>query len=219
MSLLPGFGSPGMDQRMSREEQDLDYKPRTTMVKPVRSSRITRKVEPVDYSEAEIESDTDSETTLCSSRTTVVVSPMRRDIKIKGEQDWDLETLWTPGTLNMQARRVSEQFFRLTEKQIANEMAETNNLEKIMQMMLTLNQKQQCREYRREEERVRQRREEQERKERRLEREARLEERQAELLTQFKEALPVVPQDITIQQQKLPKMNEKKRLRTVRPTT
>ena len=59
-----------------------------------------------------------------SGGTTVVDSPMRRVIKIEGEQDWDLETLWTFGTLNTQAWRDSEQLSRLTEKQIANKMAE-----------------------------------------------------------------------------------------------
>ena len=52
---------------MSRGEQDLEYKPKTKEVRPVRSSRRTRKVKPIDYSEAKVESDTEGEASSYSS--------------------------------------------------------------------------------------------------------------------------------------------------------
>ena len=71
----------------------LEYKPKTTTVKPVRSSRRTRKVEQVDYSEAELDTDTDGESTLSNSGTIIVDSPSQRDIMVDEEQDRELGTL------------------------------------------------------------------------------------------------------------------------------
>ena len=67
---------------MSREEIDLDCKPRTTTVKPVRSSRMTTKVEQVDYCEAELDTDTDSESNLSNSGTIIVDSPYRETSRL-----------------------------------------------------------------------------------------------------------------------------------------
>ena len=125
---------------MSREEKDLDYKPRITTVKLVRSSRRTRKVEQVNYSEAEFDTDTDGESNLSNSGTIVVDSPRQRDIKVDKEQDWELGTLWTLGTLNTRIREVSQQTTRLAQQQTEREMAESNNIEKLMEMMLKMRQ-------------------------------------------------------------------------------
>ena len=120
---------------MSREERDLNYKPRTTTVKLVRSPRRTRKVEQVDYSEAQLDTDTDGESTSSNSGTIVVDSPRQRDLKVDAEQDWELGTLWTLGTLNTRIREVSQQTTMLTQQQTEREMAESNSIEKLMEMM------------------------------------------------------------------------------------
>ena len=53
---------------MSRREQDQDYKPKRTTIRPSRSSKRVKPVDPTDYSEVEQEeSDTDSELTLLGS--------------------------------------------------------------------------------------------------------------------------------------------------------
>ena len=78
---------------MSNGGQDLGYKPRTTTVKPIRTSRRTRKVEPVDYSEAESDADKESEVTLSgnTSSTLVVDCPVKRESQLEGEDNWELE--------------------------------------------------------------------------------------------------------------------------------
>ena len=78
---------------MSKGEQDGDYKPRATTVKAIRTSRRTRKVEHVDYSEAELESDTESEITLSFSSTLVVGSPVKREKQLDLNDDWELGDL------------------------------------------------------------------------------------------------------------------------------
>ena len=75
---------------------------------------------------------------LSSSGTIVVDSPRQREVMIESE-DWELGTLWTPCTLDTRTRLISEQCSRLTERQAEREMAETNNLEKMLQLMLTMN--------------------------------------------------------------------------------
>ena len=55
----------------------MDYKPRATTLKPVRTSRKPRRGNPVDYSETELESYTESEAILSSSGTLVVDSPVK----------------------------------------------------------------------------------------------------------------------------------------------
>ena len=78
---------------MSRgREQDTesDYKPNTAISKPRKSSRARRQIEQVDYSEAEIISDTESETTNSSEGTFMVDGPERGERQVKGETDWEL---------------------------------------------------------------------------------------------------------------------------------
>ena len=119
---------------MSRGEQDLDYNPRISKAKPVRSSRRTRKVEPVDYSEAEGESETEGETTLSESGTIVVDSPRQGEIKEDTEEDWKLSQIWTPNTLVSNVRQIGDQAATIVERS----MFETNNLEKLMEMMVKM---------------------------------------------------------------------------------
>ena len=83
---------------MSRgREQDTesDYKPKTVISKPRKSSRARRQIEQVDYSEAEIISDTESETTNSSEGTFMVDSPERGERQVKGETDWELSKVKT----------------------------------------------------------------------------------------------------------------------------
>ena len=79
-----------------------------------------------------------SEATLSSSGTFVVDSPVKRERQVEGEENWNLENLWTPGTLNTQAKRVSEQLTRLTERNIEREMTqqtEMSAMERMLKMM------------------------------------------------------------------------------------
>ena len=64
----------------------------------------------------------------------VVDNPDRRKSQVKVESVWELENLCTPRTLKF----VSEQYSRLTERRAERAMAGTNNLEKVMEMMLKL---------------------------------------------------------------------------------
>ena len=123
---------------MSRRGKDLEYKPKTAKVESVRSTRRTRKGEPVDYSEAELESDTEGESYLSDSGTIVGDSPRQRKTEI--EEDWCLEELWSPATLNTQARRVSDQCSKVSERIKKREMTETNNMERLMEMLIKLRQ-------------------------------------------------------------------------------
>ena len=90
---------------MSKGEQDSEYRPKVSKVKPSRSSRRTRRGDPVDYSEAELESDTESEITL-SGTILEVDSPVKREESIR-EDEWELNQTWTPGTLIKQSGKTS----------------------------------------------------------------------------------------------------------------
>ena len=125
---------------MSRGGQDTEYKPIAGIVRTSRSSRRRRHIQQMDYSEKETKSDNEIEATNSSESTLVVYSPDRRESQVKGETEWDLENLWTPWTLETRTKLVSEQYFRLTEKRAERAMAETNNLEKVIEMMLKLRQ-------------------------------------------------------------------------------
>ena len=137
---------------MSKGGLDLEYKPRTTTVKPIRTSRRTRKVEPVDYFEAESDTDKESEVTLSgsSSSTLVVDCPGKKESQLEGEDNRELENLWTLGTLNSNEKQVGEQVSRLTERNRQSEMTETSNVERMLEMMLTMRQDEQRREEKRE---------------------------------------------------------------------
>ena len=160
-------------------------------VKPSRSSRRTRRGNPVDYSEAELESDTESEITL-SGTILEVDSPVKGEEGIEREDEWELNQTWTPGTLGNQAKQVGIQFNRLAERNRQREMTETSNMERMLEMKLTLCQDKQRREDKREEERQREKRKAREREERMEERKLRderdREERQQQLIRQLKEA-------------------------------
>ena len=99
-----------------KQDTESDYKPKTVVSKPRKCSRARRQIEQVDYSEAEIILDTESETTNSREGTLVVDSPERGETQLKGETDWELSNLWTPDTLDTRTRLVSEQYSRLTER-------------------------------------------------------------------------------------------------------
>ena len=146
---------------MSRRGKDFEYRPKTAKVEPVRSARRTRKGAPVDNFEAKLESDTEGESYLSDSGTIIGDSPRQRKTEI--EEDWCLEELWTPATLNTQARRVSDQCSKVSERIKKREMSETNNMERLMEMLISLRQddrkEEREREERREGEKIRERRE------------------------------------------------------------
>ena len=96
--------------------------------------------------------------------------------------------------MNSNVKQVGEQVSRLTERNRQREMTETSNVERMLEMMLTMRQDEQRREEKREQEE--------------RDKEARREERQLELLAQLKEAQPAVPQQVTINQHKLPLMTK-----------
>ena len=75
-------------------KEDRYYKPKQRIE---RKERTPRRSETVDYSKAE--SDTESENTLsCSSSSMLVDSPVKRENQLEGEDNWNLENLWIPGT-------------------------------------------------------------------------------------------------------------------------
>ena len=160
---------------MSREEKDRDYKPNKKIVRSSHESRRTRRVETVDYSEAE--SDTEGELTLSEGTT-------EGDITIKDEQqserekEWDLQNLWTPSTLESNLDNIGRQYMRIS---MAHK-SEMSSLEKMMGMMIQMKQDDQRREGDREDRREREDRERLEREDTReredREREAKREETQ-----------------------------------------
>ena len=204
---------------MSRREQDWEYIPKATTVKPSKSFRRTRQVQPVDYSEAELDLETESEITLSNSSRIEEDSPVKRETQLDREDSWELSDLGTPGTLTSQAQKVGDQLTRITERTRQREMAQQSEMagmEKILEMMMKMRQedKREQRETEQKNERERLKREERKESEGR-EREERCDERQLQLLTQLKEAQPAVPQQVTIQNHKLPQMNERGRGRHI----
>ena len=80
----------------------------------------------------------EGESYLSDSGTIVGDSP--RQCKTEIEEDWCLEELWSPATLNTQARTVSDQCSKVSERIKKREMAETNNMERVMEMLIKLRQ-------------------------------------------------------------------------------
>ena len=187
------------------------------------SSRI-KQVRQVNYAEVElVESDEGSECTLYGSE-----SGFESEVKLETERDSRLERSdWVaPYSRSNFSKEVPQ-----LHKTVETEMTQPSNMEKLMEMMIQMRVEDrkdaQLREQRRDEEEERRRvredkrdREERQREIERSEREVRKErqdkdrelqreERQAELLAQLKEAQPVVPQQITIQKEELPRMKDK----------
>ena len=86
---------------MSREREDKDYKPKLRITQS-RTPRGTRQTESVDYSEREL--DSESETITSEEGNLELLEPF---------SDQDLETLWTPGTSGSHLMEVGKQYRRV----------------------------------------------------------------------------------------------------------
>ena len=109
-----------------------------------------------------------------NSSTSITNSTLKCEEQTEVGDQWDLSEVWTPGTLQRQARQVGSQFTRIAEQNRQLEMAqrnETTAIEKMMELMMQMKQEEQVMETRREQERLerenRKGREEREREERR----------------------------------------------------
>ena len=92
---------------MSRGSMDSEYRPKQRVVQPRRTPRRSRQHESVDYSEFELESDTESESIFSEWDRTVVEEPIEVNREV-------LEALWTPGTLSSHIDQVGQQYRRLS---------------------------------------------------------------------------------------------------------
>ena len=100
---------------MSRGVKDRDYKPNSITTGSARSSRSKRNVEPVNYSEAEEDTYSDSsEFTLTGSE-----SGFGSEIKLEIDRENESQEWWTPKTLT----RVKAQLGRQLQHQGSIEMA------------------------------------------------------------------------------------------------
>ena len=209
---------------MSKRGKDTSQKPNKRVVEPTRVSSRIKQVRQVNYAEVElVESDEGSECTLYGSE-----SGFESEVKLETERDSRLER--SDRVAPYSRSNFSKEVPQL-HKTVETEMTQPSNMEKLMEMMIQMRAEDrkdaQLREQKREEEEERRRvredkrdREERQREIERSEREVRKErqdkdrelqreERQAELLAQLKEAQPVVPQQITIQKEELPRMKDK----------
>ena len=180
---------------MSRENKDRDYRPGQKILQERRTHRRSRQVESVDYSECELESDTEVVSIISEGNRTLV------DVQLEVKSE-TLESAWTPGTFSSHIDQVGEQRRRLSHhvrQQQSMAQQQESGMEKMFQVFLQMRQEDKDREDRRERERI-------DRDERR---EREREERQIQLIQQLKEAQPVVPQQIYVSQHKLPTMTEK----------
>ena len=155
--------------------------------------------EKVDYSECELESGSES-----------VASESTIEGDEDNNRDWSLEELWTPGTLNSRLMEVGQQYTMLTAQNRKTEntvqRSEMSSMDKMLEMFLQMKQDDPRM---RQEDKIREERREQEQSEEKdREREQKREERQIQLLTQLKEAQPTIPQQVTINQHKLPMMTK-----------
>ena len=189
---------------MSREDSDCSYRPQKGAVKIEKLTRRTKtsqRTTRIDYTEKEVVSGSESEGVV------EVLSVENPRVKSEGEesvlfaQTEDVNLLWTPNTFASRTTQLTKQVGKLAELTAQNSMAremEQTNFTQIMHMMMDM--------------RADDRKTEREREDRRIEREDRLRQddirRQERLLTTLKEAQPVVPQTITIQNHKLPEMKE-----------
>jgi len=133
---------------MSRDSKDRDYRPRQKILQERRTPRKSRQVESVDYSEWELESDTDGESIIGEGNRTIVDA----QLEVKS-----LESAWTPGTFSSQIDQVGEQCRRLSHQvrqQQSMAQQQESGMEKMFQMLLQFRQEDKDREDRRERERM-----------------------------------------------------------------
>ena len=138
---------------------------------------------------------------------------MKRETQLDRQDSWELSDLWTPGTLTCQAQKVGDKLTRITERTKQREMAQQSEMagmENFLEMMMKMRpeDKREQRETEQKNERERLKREERKEREE-SEREDRRDERQLQLLAQLKDTQPAVPQQVTVQNHKLPQMNER----------
>ena len=149
----------------------------------VRTSSRIRQGEQINYAKIDlVESDTDSEFTLCGSESGFG--------SVKEEPDTGLEqreASWTPLTLRNRATQVWQQFARITEETVQLQMARESkkaSMDKLMETMVTTGMEDQKREREREIETQRREREREDQRERekreQIEREEQREERRIE---------------------------------------
>ena len=177
-----------------------------------RTPRRSRQIEAVDYSECERDTDSESETITSKGTLEGDQTPFKEE---------ELEALGTPSTLGSHLTPIGQQYMMLTgqakQRKTMAQKADQTSVEKMMELFLQMRQDDQNRESNREQDRLdreeRRLREEQQREEKwereEREREVRREERQLQLLNQLKEAQLAVPQQVHINQHKLPLMTEK----------
>ena len=159
-----------------QERRNKDYKPKIRVGLRMRTPRRPSNKEAVDYSECELESKRES----INSESTLEFGQDNRT-------DWDLQALWTQGTLNSHIQ-VGHQVNRLSEQARETTMAqksEQSSIERMMDMFLQMRQEEQTRDNRREQD-ILEREERKEREER--EREVRREDSHVQLIAQLKEA-------------------------------
>ena len=148
---------------MSRGVKDRDYKPKSITAGSARSSRSKRKVEPVNYSEAEDDTYSDSsERTLIASE-----SGFGSEIKLEIDRKKESQEWWTPKTLTRATAQLGQQLQHQGSIEMARE-SEGSAFEIMLELMIAMKQDDKAREGRRETEE--------------REREAQREERQAELI-------------------------------------
>ena len=171
---------------MSREKRDRDYRPTQKIQghRPRTPSR-TRRVDAVDYSVYQIDSEGEGESTV-SEETTLCEFDIKRE-----------ESDGTPSAFGRHTEQLKNQRTMAQQQE--------GGMDKIFQMFMQMRTEDKEREERKEKERLARQQEDNDREDRR-ERDREL--RQLQLIQQLKEAQPVVPQQVHVNQMKLPMMTD-----------